>query len=177
MNKIISLFAVFCIAIALLGCGGGGGGGSPVAPVITDDLTLGTDYPDIKANYTSLQTAMENNSLPANTRTDNFTAHISDSFKDLSGAGSKQELYDMTKSRFERYNIISYQFRPIGHTGNSTTATVSTYMYIKVAKIETPNQVYLETSMTKDVTWVKNSTTNKWEVTKGIPYKSSEVDF
>ena len=32
MNKIISLFAVFCIAIALLGCGGGGGGGSPVAP-------------------------------------------------------------------------------------------------------------------------------------------------
>ncbi len=177
MNKIISLFAVFCIAIALLGCGGGGGGGSPVAPAVTDDLTLATDYPDIKANYTSLQTAMENNGLPAGTRTDNFTAHISASFKDLNGGGSWQELYDMTKSRFERYNIMSYQFRPIGHTGNSNTVTVSTYMYIKVAKIETPDKVYLETNMTKDVIWVKNSTTGKWEVTKGIPYKSNEVDF
>ncbi len=183
MNRIISLFAVFCIAIALLGCGGGGGGGSPVAAP-TDpafDTVLETNLPTVAASYKNMQTSLAENSAKTTTeRADSFMPEISASFVNAAGNAAKTEMRDVTIDRLNRYTINKYTFIPVSHkVVDANTIEVTTYMaidvtrkpgvtvgYEKVSTVISPNPV---------VTWTNEGGT--WRITKGLPYLSSEISF
>lgn len=183
MNRIISLFAVFCIAIALLGCGGGGGGGSPVAPS-TDpsfDAVLEANRPAIATSYRTMQTSLaENGSLTPTQRADSFMPQISENFKNAANTLAKSDMRTTTIDRLTRYTINKYTFIPVSHREiDANTIEVTTYMaidvtrkpgvtvgYEKVSTVVSPNPV---------VTWTNEGGT--WRITKGLPYLSSEISF
>jgi hypothetical protein len=183
MNKIISLFAVFCIAIALLGCGGGGGGGGsvviPTEPAF--DTVLEANRPTIATSYRTMQTSLaENASLTPTQRVDAFMPEISDSFVNAANTAAKTDMRTVTIDRLTRYTINKYTFIPVSHKViNANTIEVTTYMaidvtrkpgvtvgYEKVSTVLSPNPV---------VTWTKEG--DDWRITKGLPYLSSEVSF
>lgn len=183
MNRVISLFAVFCIAIALLGCGGGGGGGSPVAAPTEPafDTVLESSRPTIATSYRTMQTSLAENSAKTPTeRTDAFMPEISDSFVNAAGTLSKSNMRDVTIDRLTRYTINKYTFIPVSHkVVDANTIEVTTYMaidvtrkpnvtvgYEKVSTVLSPNPV---------VTWTNEGGT--WRILKGLPYLSSEVSF
>lgn len=182
MNKIISLFAVFCIAIALLGCGGGGGGGSvviPTEPVF--DTVLEANRPTIATSYRTMQTSLaENAAFTPTQRADSFMPQISDNFKNASNVLAKSDMRTITIDRLTRYTINKYTFIPVSHREiDANTIEVTTYMaidvtrkpdvtvgYEKVSTVISPNPV---------VTWTNEGGT--WRITKGLPYLSSEISF
>jgi len=184
MNKIISLFAVFCIAIALLGCGGGGGGGSPVAPAADPafDAVLEANLPTVAASYKNMQSSLAENSAKTPTeRADSFMPEISDSFVNAAGNAAKTEMRDITIDRLTRYTINKYTFIPVSHKviEADKTIEVATYMAIDVTRKPGVTVGYEQVSTVISpnpvVTWTNESGT--WRITKGLPYLSSEIPF
>jgi len=182
MNKILSLLAVFCISIALLGCGGGGGGGSPVAPPApTFDPALRKDYPKIAESYDSLAVALlDSSDASVLARTVSFMKEIGPDFV-RGDVPSYDDLKNATKSRLERYTVYAYSFTPEKYTKiDDNTIIVTTYVYINVErKPGAEGSVVRLTDFVQpnpEITW-KKYPDNIWRIYKGLPYLSSEVSF
>ena len=182
MNKIISLFAVFCIAIALLGCGGGGGGGSPVAPPApTFDPALRNDLPTVAASYDSLAAALpDSNGLSASDRVAKFMLEIGEDFQNKAGTLASTSLKDITLDRLDRYTINYYTFIPEKYTKiDDNTIEVTTYMSISATRKPGKEGGFDGTTVLSPspvVTWKKYGD-GKWRILKGLPYLSEEVSF
>lgn len=182
MNKIISLFAVFCIAISLLGCGGGGGGGNPVAPPApTFDPALRADYPKVAESYDLLAVALlDSSGASASDRTNKFMDEIGTDFvKD--DTPSYTSLKNATQSRLERYTVYAYNFIPEKYVKvDENTIKVTTYVYINVKrKPEAEGSVVALSDYVQpnpEITW-KKYPDGAWKIYKGLPYLSSEVSF
>jgi len=183
MNKIISLFAVFCIAIALLGCGGGGGGGSPVAPPRPEfNAELRKDYPAVAGSYDRLASVLLDSSgaLPED-RTNSFMKEIGSDFVGNSGSPAFDELKTTTASRLDRYAVNAYDFVPAEFTKiDEKTIKVSTYMYIDVVRKPGKEGAvprysdYVQPN--PEIVW-KEYDDKVWRIVSGLPYLSSDISF
>ena len=153
MNKIISLFAVFCIAIALLGCGGGGGGGgnplaSYVEPGLDNEFMADPRYAGIVNSLSSMTNALvdpndkiydPNDDTAAKARTTLFMSYIADDFRTTdgskTGAEARKLLIDYTASRLHRYTVSKYIFKPTAHqTVDENTVKVTTHIFLTLTK-------------------------------------------
>lgn len=181
-----SLMAVFCLALALLGCGGGGGGGGNPAgayiPVF--DTKLDTDYPTVAASYRSMQTdLLEDNTKTTTERVDSFMSKISDNFVNSSNVEVKDALRTATLGRLNRYAINRYTFVPVSHiVKDNGDIEVTTYMAIDVTRKPGQTGGYAQASTelvpgvnAPKITWRNESGT--WRIIKGLPYLSSEISF
>ena len=184
MNKIISLFAVFCIAIALLGCGGGGGGSVVIPTEPAFDTVLEANRPTIATSYRTMQTSLaENASLTPTQRVDAFMPEISDSFVNAANTAAKTDMRTVTIDRLTRYTINKYTFIPVSHKViNANTIEVTTYMAIDVTRKPGQTGGYSQASTelvpgvnAPKITWRNESGT--WRIIKGLPYLSSEISF
>ncbi len=178
--RFVSLVTVFCLAIALLGCGGGGGGSSPVAPPLDAnfDLVLQEKYPTLAASYIKLDKLLMDGTQTPELRVQSFMLEISDSFTNAAGAAAKSDLETQTLSRLKRYNINKYSFNPATHTVNlDGTISVTTDMSIDVAKKPEAETGILQLTTTivpkPVITWINENGT--WRILKGLPYLASEV--
>ncbi len=179
--RFAGLVALFCLSIALIGCGGGGGSSSPVsAPLDPNfDLKLQENYPTVAASYVKLDTVLLENGQTAEARVQSFIAEVSADFVNGAGTAARSELESTTLSRLQRYTINEYSFVPTAHTVNEDgTIAVTTAMSIKVAKKPGAEGGFtsLETTIVPSpvITWKKEG--DVWKIIKGLPYLSSEVN-
>ncbi|NCB39650.1 MAG: hypothetical protein EOM80_12880 [Erysipelotrichia bacterium] len=179
--KNFGLLIIFCLAIALVGCGGGGGSSNP-AGASTDpavDTTLSTDYPLVSSAYTSMQTSLEEDATKTTTqRVDSFMLNIASDFVNYAGAPASESMRTTTLSRLDRYTINSYKFIPTAHeVVDANTVKVTTYMSIDlVRKPGAEGAIAMGTVVTNTpypvITWKNYSGT--WRIYRGLPYLSSE---
>ncbi|HNX74253.1 MAG TPA: hypothetical protein PKM56_01025 [Candidatus Rifleibacterium sp.] len=174
------LVTLFCISLALLGCGGGGGGGNPVAPPPDPnfDLKLQEDYPTIAASYVKLDSVLKESSQTAEQRVSSFMAEISADFVNAAGSAARTDLETTTLSRVKRYTINEYSFVPTAHKVNEDgTIAVTTAMSIYVVRKEGAAGGFESLKTTLDpsptLTWKNESGT--WKIIKGLPYLSTDV--
>ncbi len=179
--RFAGLVTLFCLAIALLGCGGGGGGSSPVgAPLDPNfDLKLQENYPTVATSYVRLDTVLLENGQTAEQRVQTFIADVSSDFKNSAGTAARAKLESTTLSRLQRYTVNEYSFVPTAHKLNDDgTIDVTTAMSIKVVRKPGAEGGFSSLETTLDpspvITWKNEGGT--WKIIKGLPYLSSEVN-
>ncbi len=178
--RFAGLVTLFCLSIALLGCGGGGGGSNPVGSALPSefDLELQKNYPTVAASYVRLDTVLLENGQTAEQRVQTFIADVSSDFKNSAGTAARAELESTTLSRLQRYTIEKYSFVPTAHKLNDDgTIDVTTAMSIKVVRRPGAEGAVSEFEtvipLTPVITWKNEGGT--WKIIKGLPYLSSEV--
>ncbi|MDD3148437.1 MAG: hypothetical protein PHD82_14180 [Candidatus Riflebacteria bacterium] len=183
--RLISLITVFCLAIALLGCGGGGGGSNPAAAPLDSgfDTTLVANYPTVATSYTTMKTSLEEDPAGLKTPAERvalFMPFIAADFQNAAGTLASSALETITLDRLTRYTINSYKFVPTAHKViDADTIEVTTYMAIDASRKPGAaggfENVSTVLSPSPVVTWKKIN--NVWQIVKGLPYLSSEISF
>jgi len=184
--KLFNLILITLLSVAMLtGCGGGGGGGggNPAGPAYSEQLA--SEFPGISSSYTTMQSALQNNSQDLTARLNSFMAVIADPFFDKSNNSNRNDLRAVTESRLDRYEVVQWSLTPFSHTKvDDNTVTVSTKMVIQVnlkpgkeGSAGTLPYNFGDTSKGEPAlvfTWVKEGD-GEWRIQKGLLYRQDEL--